>query len=207
MRAPSWLPLAVSGALVLQLTVAAGAVAGPWAVSVSAPAPPAAAVTAGDPVALADEDPASVPLPGPVTLSAPGLWSGSVAVVGLGVDDGGALEVPSSAGAIGFWRDGPRPGQPGAAVVVGHVDLDGRPGVFSRLASARVGALIEAQVGGEGVRFRVTSVERFRKTRFPTDEVYRPTTRTELRLITCGGRFDRRTGHYDDNVVVRAVRV
>lgn len=211
MRAPGWLPLAVSAALMVQLTVAAGALAGPWAIAERMPSDGAGASA----FRSAGESDRSEPYrqsqpdqpPGPLTLSAPRLWSGSVPVVGLGVDDAGALEVPASAGSIGFWRDGPRPGQPGAAVVVGHVDLDGRPGVFSRLAAASVGTLIEARVGGEVVQFRVTRVDRYRKTRFPSQDVYRPTMQTELRLITCGGRFDRRTGHYDENVVVRAVRV
>jgi hypothetical protein len=31
-----------------------------------------------------------------------------------------------------------------------------------------------------------------------------PTRRPVLRLITCGGSFDRATGHYRDNVIVDA---
>lgn len=205
MRTSGRLPVAVSAALVLQLTVAAGALAGPWAVTPAAPPPETVTAVATD-RAVPDE-PAREEESGPVTLAAPGLWDGSVPLVGLDVDGTGALEVPATAEQIGVWSAGPRPGQPGAAVVVGHVDLDGRPGVFSRLATARVGTVIEARRAGGVVRFRVTRVDRYRKTRFPTDEVYRPTSQTELRLITCGGRFDRRTGHYDDNVVVRAVRV
>jgi hypothetical protein len=34
--------------------------------------------------------------------------------------------------------------------------------------------------------------------------VYLPALRPELRLVTCGGAFDRATGHYVDNVVVHA---
>ena len=40
---------------------------------------------------------------------------------------------------------------------------------------------------------------------FPTSSVCGDTThRTELHLITGGGPFDARTGHYDDNIVAYA---
>ena len=45
------------------------------------------------------------------------------------------------------------------------------------------------------------------KAQFPTAAVYAPTPRPELRLITCGGRFDRAARNYVDNVVVEAVVV
>ena len=45
------------------------------------------------------------------------------------------------------------------------------------------------------------------KEQFPTAAVYGPTARSELRLITCGGRFDRTAHSYTDNVVVEAVAV
>lgn len=191
------LAAAVSAALAFQLTAAAGALAGPWAVAdavrvapASAPARPGAAAT---PDAL-------------ITLAAPGLWAGAVQLHPLSVDAAGALEVPDTADALGWWSAGPRPGEPGAAVVVGHVDLDGRAGVFSRISQAPAGALLLVDTGSGAVRFRVTSVGRSPKSAFPTDTVYRPTVGPELRLITCGGRFDAATGHYEDNVVVRAVR-
>jgi hypothetical protein len=53
------------------------------------------------------------------------------------------------------------------------------------------------------VVFRVYGVARFPKDDFPTTLVYGPNTRAELRLITCGGAFDRNAHSYlDDTVVV-----
>jgi sortase (surface protein transpeptidase) len=142
-----------------------------------------------------------------VRLAAPQLWDGVIPAQPLGLDPQGALAVPSTAGGLGWWADGPRPGETGAAVVVGHVDLDGRRGVFARLAGATPGTLVEVQSGSRGpVRYRVTRVDRYAKTSFPSSVVYRPSAEAELRLVTCGGRFDPRTGHYEDNVVVQAVR-
>ena len=198
------LPVVVAAALALQLVAAAGALAGPWAVT-GQPAAPVTAAPTSQPVS---GTPVSEPVvaAGPVRLSAPGLWDGAVAAVPLSTDARGRLDVPTSAAVLGWWAAGPRPGEPGAAVVVGHVDLRGRPGVFARLASARPGATVVVG-GAPAVRFRVTRVDRYDKDAFPAEDVYRPTEAAELRLITCGGRFDPRTGHYEDNVVVRAVRV
>ena len=42
------------------------------------------------------------------------------------------------------------------------------------------------------------------KDAFPSERVYAPTTGPSLRLITCGGRFDRSVRSYEDNVVVYA---
>ena len=54
------------------------------------------------------------------------------------------------------------------------------------------------------VVFRVYAVREYAKTAFPTSLVYGATAAPELRLVTCGGPFDSRTGHYLDNVVVFA---
>jgi hypothetical protein len=60
---------------------------------------------------------------------------------------------------------------------------------------------------GTTARFAVTRVERHAKDAFPTDEVYGPTPDAQLRLVTCGGEFDRAARSYRDNVVVFAALV
>lgn len=206
---PAWLAPCVATALAGQLVVAAVVVARPQLASGSASVPVVAAPAA--PTGASAEEPlsvrsdAAVPASGPVVLTAPRLWRGRVAADPLPVGADGALSVPASAGGMGWWADGPRPGEPGAAVVVGHVDLNGEAGVFGRLADVALGTAVTVRSGGQVVTYRVRSVRRYAKSAFPTDVVYAPTTGTVLRLVTCGGRFDRRTGHYDDNVVVEAV--
>ena len=128
-------------------------------------------------------------------------------VIRLGLDREGALEVPSSWGDAGWYVHSPRPGEPGPAVIAGHVDSTSGPAVFYRLGALRPGATIQiARKDGSTVRFRVRRVERWPKAHFPTRRVYGATRRPTLRLITCGGGFDRGTGHYLDNTIVFAVR-
>jgi hypothetical protein len=60
------------------------------------------------------------------------------------------------------------------------------------------------QAGGSRASFTVDRVERYPKRRFPTDDVYYPTLTPRLRLVTCGGEFDRAAGSYRDNVIAFA---
>ncbi|HET9006845.1 MAG TPA: sortase, partial [Actinomycetes bacterium] len=60
------------------------------------------------------------------------------------------------------------------------------------------------RAGGSRASFTVDRVERYPKQRFPTDDVYYPTLTPRLRLVTCGGEFDRAAGSYRDNVIAFA---
>jgi hypothetical protein len=57
---------------------------------------------------------------------------------------------------------------------------------------------------GSRVAFVVERLEQHPKADFPTEAVYGDIEGSALRLITCGGAFDRSTGHYLDNVIVYA---
>ncbi|MGI8631410.1 MAG: class F sortase [Solirubrobacterales bacterium] len=104
---------------------------------------------------------------------------------------------------VGWHERGPRPGEPGRAVLIGHLDSRSGPAVFSRLAALEPGARITVTTeGGDRVRFAVTGSEQVPKTRFPATDVYGPTSKRRIVLITCGGPFT--DGSYRDNVIVRA---
>ncbi|MFC0003335.1 class F sortase [Micromonospora siamensis] len=123
----------------------------------------------------------------------------------LGLDRAGELVPPADFAEAGWYGGGPVPGDPGPAVIAGHVDSPTGPAVFARLGELRPGDPVEVWRGGRPVTFRVTGSLRTPKDRFPTAAVYGPTPGPELRLITCAGDFDRRSRHYRDNLVVFAV--
>lgn len=126
-------------------------------------------------------------------------------LIPLGLHDDGTLEVPVDFAVAGWYSLGPRPGQVGAAVIAGHLDSYNGPAVFARLPEVRPGDEIEVtRKDGSIVSFEVTRIDVYPKDRFPTMAVYGPTTAPELRLITCGGTFDRSRGSYRDNIVVYA---
>jgi hypothetical protein len=126
----------------------------------------------------------------------------------LGVEPDGTLQVPADFDVAGWYRLGTKPGDRGAAVIVGHVDSQSGPAVFYHLGTLAPRDVIRVSwQSGASVFFRVYAVREYAKTAFPTRLVYGRTTAPELRLVTCGGRFDDETGHYLDNVVVFARRV
>jgi sortase (surface protein transpeptidase) len=123
----------------------------------------------------------------------------------LGRAPDGTVEVPRDWEVAGWYAPGPRPGDPGSAVILGHVDSKGGPAVFYRLRQLRRGDQIKiGRADGSAVRFIVQRTQQYPKDRFPTDEVYYPTLTPTLRLVTCGGDFDAAAGHYRSNVIVFA---
>jgi Sortase domain len=129
-------------------------------------------------------------------------------LIRLGRTAAGALQVPVTTSVAGWYTGSPRPGELGAAVIAGHVDSRQGPGVFFRLRLLRPGELILVRRADRSlVAFDVTAVTEYLKSRFPTAAVYGPVPVAELRLVTCGGRFDSATGHYLSNVIVFAVGV
>lgn len=126
-------------------------------------------------------------------------------LVDLGLEPSGALQVPPGAFPAGWYSGSPVPGDLGPAILAGHVDWDGEPGVFLRLHELAPGDQVHA-VRSDGVTavFRVTRVDRFAKAEFPTAAVYGDIDHPGLRLITCGGEFDTAARSYRDNTVVFA---
>jgi hypothetical protein len=123
----------------------------------------------------------------------------------LGRTAAGTVEEPSRFEQAGWYAPGPRPGDPGSAVILGHVDSKRGPAVFFRLRELRRGDEVEVtRADGSRVRFVVQRTAQYDKQAFPTDEVYYPTLVPALRLVTCGGEFDFASGHYRSNIIVFA---
>jgi hypothetical protein len=162
----------------------------------------------GDVVPREDDDTVlPEPLPDPVRVRVPDVnVDGEIDPVGI--LDNGELEIPPAARA-GWWMGGPNPaGAHGSAVVVGHVDSRAGPGVFFGLLRAEPGMRVEIdQADGSTLLFEVVAVDRIPKDTFPTEVIYEREGPSVLRLITCGGEFDRGTRSYLDNVIVTAVPV
>jgi sortase (surface protein transpeptidase) len=123
----------------------------------------------------------------------------------LGLQDDGSMELPPGAYPVGWYDRSPTPGELGPAVLVGHIDWGGRKGAFFGLRALRPGdRVVVDRADGSSATFRVGRVERHAKNAFPTGEVYGDVDWSALRLITCGGRFNARTGDYADNIIVFA---
>ncbi len=209
----------VFGSLAALLLAVGGTFAG-FAVihQVHAPQPPPSAAGALNRYTPPVPDPSLAPSPAgqvqalpasqPTTISIPAIGVSSV-LLRLGENVDGTLAVPPpgpSYNDAAWYEFSPTPGQLGPAVIEGHVDSahDG-PSVFFRLGALRPGDKVRVTRADRTVAvFTIDGLRAYPKDNFPTRAVYGDTTRPELRLITCGGSFDRQTGHYRSNIVAFA---
>ncbi|MFD6548253.1 class F sortase [Streptomyces sp. SAS_267] len=130
-------------------------------------------------------------------------------VVARGLDGRGAIDPPpfDQPGVVGWYAAGARPGAAGTALMVGHVDTETRPAVFYRLSTVKPGDTVRVmRDDGTVAEFTVDDVQVLPRDHFDARQAYgvRESGRAELRLITCGGTFDRTDGSYTANVVVSA---
>ncbi|MGM9334444.1 class F sortase [Streptomyces murinus] len=156
----------------------------------------------------AGADPGSVrPLPRsrPTSLRIPSLGI-DARIVGVRLGRDRQLETPpfDRPKAAGWYEGGATPGEAGTAIAVGHRDTPTGPAVFAALPMVKPGKAIEARrADGRTAVYTVDRVQVFDKSGFPDKEVYGRSRRPELRVLTCGGLYNRRTG-YSSNVVVFA---
>ncbi|MFG2395614.1 class F sortase [Streptomyces lydicus] len=125
----------------------------------------------------------------------------------LGITPTGQLEAPPAGdnNLVGWYKEGPSPGERGSSIVAGHVDTKTGPAVFLQLESLKPGNLVNiTREDGMVATFKVDTVETFSKSKFPNDRVYADVPTAQLRIITCGGAYDRKVRDYVDNVVVFA---
>lgn len=137
----------------------------------------------------------------PVRLQVPSLGIDAT-IQPVGEDSYGAMEAPGAGhpasdpiwGQAFWWKFGAQPGEPGNAVLAGHVDRnDGSRAVFWNLHSIQPGdKIIITEQGGQKYTFQVVSIEAVdNPTGGPTDPViqriFGPATTANLNLITCGG--------------------
>jgi hypothetical protein len=126
-------------------------------------------------------------------------------VVPVDLDTNGAVAVPAGTSRAGWYDRSPTPGEVGPSVLVAHVDWAGKLGVFHDIRRLRAGDPVRVvRQDGTVVTFRIDRVAEYAKRSLPTRTVFGPVDHAGLRLITCGGEFDRSTGQYLDNVVAYA---
>lgn len=170
----------------------------------------AARIARGGTTSFQDPHPLAAPVfstATPARLDIPSI-AVSAGLQALTTDTAGVLQPPTSFTDAGWFAAGVRPGNVGPAVIAGHFDAVVGPAVFDSLRLVRPGAEIDiARSDGTTARFQVTRSAFVGKALFPNSAVYGPTPDAQLRLITCGGTYDRSIGHYDENLVVFATLI
>lgn len=133
-------------------------------------------------------------------------------IYAVGKTKEGAIDAPQTAWGVGWYQEGTLPGAgSGAALIDGHVnDAFNTPGVFYELSSLLPGDDITIIRGNDSeLRYKVAKVTEEPLENIDMSRVLNPveTDKEGLNLITCGGRYDKRTGTYASRVIVYAVRV
>ena len=192
--------MVIAGGLALAAGCGSRQTASPIPPSVSArppvmPSPPAARAKT------------AVPRSVPVRIVIPAIGV-SAPVMQLGLNPDKTIQVPPLAdrNLAGWYKYGPSPGQPGPAVIVGHIDSASTGGeVFYRLRYLMKGARVYVTLADHKTEvFAVDGLQQVPKTAFPTMRVYGPVKDAELRLVTCGGVFDPAAGRYLSDVIAYA---
>jgi sortase (surface protein transpeptidase) len=138
----------------------------------------------------------------PVHISIP-IIGVSVPLSVLTLNKDGKVNVPTNYSVPGWYNGDQSPGQKGSAVILGHVDNFHGPAVFYHLDKLKLGNRVDVTLkDGRKLMFAVIGVRMFQKTNFPDKLVYGARDYPALQLVTCGGIFDPKTGHYLSNIVV-----
>jgi sortase (surface protein transpeptidase) len=161
---------------------------------------PTTATSAGDAVGEEEEDILTHPIPDPSRLEIPAIGV-SAKIVAVGLRHNGEMEIPRG-GRVGWYELGPAPGNQGPAVMVGHFDAARDPAVFYHLKDLRPGdEILVYGSDGDVATFEVDMIEQVLKAELPTERIWDYTPEAVIRLVTCGGEWDRRTHHYLSNVI------
>ncbi|WP_433747195.1 class F sortase [Falsibacillus pallidus] len=115
----------------------------------------------------------------------------------------GKMDVPASFEGTGWYEGGYKPGEPGNAVIDGHVDSKKGPAVFYYLKELKAGD--EIIVTGENHEkriFEVTAVETYVRDESPVKNIFGFSYSSNLNLITCAGKYDPVTTENSKRLVV-----
>ncbi len=111
----------------------------------------------------------------------------------VGIDKQGHMATPQGNpwDNVGWYQAGTVPGQPGSAVIDGHLDRPGgSPAVFWNLHKLHEGDEVLVQDGkGHTLRFRVYKVETYTPDGAPVKQIFSDTSGIYLNLITCAGQW------------------
>ena len=116
--------------------------------------------------------------------------------------------VPLNVHTVGWWG-GKVGSRVGTIVLSGHVNSRtqglGAFAFLDRLYKDQTVVLVTS--GNRKVIYRVEGVAQYLKTSFPEKAILDQSVSNRLVLVTCGGSFDHRTGHYKYNIVIFAAPV
>lgn len=127
----------------------------------------------------------------------------------VGVDQNNEVAVPSNLHTVGWFVDTVRPGEKGLSLIDGHVTGRQNDGVFKNLDKLKKGNKFKVLLGGgKVINYEVIS-SKSEKTKKSLDTMFSqdPKVTSQLNLVTCSGKYDKKTKTYDERLTVSAKKL
>lgn len=117
--------------------------------------------------------------------------------------DNGQMGVPDVGDEPGWYEQGYLPGEPGNAVIAGHVDWTDGPAVFYDLNKLKPGDEVHVESSdGKNLTFVVQRMETYPMDDSPVRSIFGFSNGSHLNLITCTGDWNKEGRFYEDRLVV-----
>ena len=142
-----------------------------------------------------------IELPSRISIPAIGV---DASVEQVGQDSQGRMDVPQNADNVAWYQMGFKPGENGNAVFAGHLDkATGEPAVFWNIPTLKRGdKIVVSGNSGKSLTYVITRTEQYPYNDFPLEEVFGPSERPMLNLITCVGSWNSAEASYSHRFVV-----
>jgi sortase (surface protein transpeptidase) len=128
-------------------------------------------------------------------------------VLQVGITKDGALATPSNVFDSAWYKQSAKPGQPGATLIDGHVSSWTTNGVFYGIKKLVAGDTITIERGdGTKLDYSVVKTMTYQADAVDMASLIKPVTagKSGLNLITCGGKYDTKSGEFTQRIAVFA---
>jgi sortase (surface protein transpeptidase) len=138
----------------------------------------------------------------PIRLRIPAIGV-DTAIESVGKTKIGSMDVPSNTKNVAWYNLGVLPGEPGNAVISGHLDDPKGPAVFWKLGKLKVGdKVIVVDSDNMEHTFGVIALAAYPFDKAPLNQIFGFDLERDLNLITCTGRWNAKTRNYNQRLVV-----
>lgn len=123
----------------------------------------------------------------------------------MGVTQSGTMAVPDSPHTVGWFREGPRPGDVGSAVIDGHYGTwkNGEGSVFDNLSTLEIGDILFVENATGTINTFVVREWRTYDPSVDTSDIFSSDDeQSHLNLITCEGVWDKNSKSYSKRLVI-----
>ena len=127
------------------------------------------------------------------------------AIEPTGILENGEMGVPEKIEEVGWFEPGFKAGAKGHTVLAGHVDSLTGPAIFYHLKKVKTGEqVILTDADGREMVFEIKEIASYPTDEAPIQEIFGPSDKRMINLITCTGTFNRDIGSHEERLVVSA---